>query len=274
MTLFTVDPKKCKRDGLCVAECPGLLIEIIGKEGFPTPIPEAETLCINCGHCVSVCPQGALTLKTMGPKDCLPLNKGLHLSPEQVEQLLRSRRSIRSYKKKPVPRDLLTRVIENAAYAPTGSNLQPVRWLVIEDTKEVRRLTGLVVDWQRTQIQEGADELLKARLERLVKAWDEGIDRICRSAPHLIVAHGLADLPASQSSCTIALTYLELAALPLGLGTCWAGYFNTAANSYPPLLKALAVPPGHLPFGAMMIGYPKYSYPRIPLRNKPKITWR
>jgi nitroreductase/NAD-dependent dihydropyrimidine dehydrogenase PreA subunit len=274
VTLVTVDPKKCKRDGLCVAECPGLLIEIIGEEGFPTPIAEAETLCINCGHCVSICPQGALSLKTMTPKDCLPLRKELNPSSEQCEQLLRSRRSIRSYKGKPVPRDLLTRVIEMTRYAPTGGNTQPVRWLVIEDTKEVKRLTGLVADWQRTMLQEETDDFLRIRMERIVKAWDEGIDRICRNAPHLIVAHGLSTLPASQSSCIIALTYLELAALSLGLGTCWAGYFNTAANSYPPLLKALDLPLDHLPFGAMMIGYPKYNYPRIPLRNKPKITWR
>jgi nitroreductase/NAD-dependent dihydropyrimidine dehydrogenase PreA subunit len=274
VALFTVDPKKCRRDGLCVAECPGLLIEIKGEEGFPTPIDEAETLCINCGHCVAVCPQGAISLKTMAPKDCLPLRKELNLSPEQAEQFLRSRRSIRSYKEKPVPHDLLIRVIEIAGYGPTGGNLQPVRWLVIEETKEVRRLTGLVADWQRSQIQEETDSITKARMERIVKAWDQGIDRICRNAPHLIIAHGLSALPASQSSCTIALTYLELAALSLGLGTCWAGYFNTAANSYPPLLKALALPRGHLPYGAMMIGYPKYSYRRIPLRNKPKITWR
>ena len=135
-------------------------------------------------------------------------------------------------------------------------------------------MTGLVADWQRTLLQEGTDYLLRIRMERLVKAWDQGIDRICRSAPHLIVAHGLADLPATQSSCTIALTYLELAAISFGLGTCWAGYFNTAANSYPPLLNALALPQDHLPFGAMMIGYPKYNYQRLPLRNKPQITWR
>ncbi len=274
MALFTIDPKKCKRDGLCVAECPGLLIELVGEDGFPTPIVDAETLCINCGHCVSICPHGALSLKTMSPKDCLPMRKELDLSPDQCEHLLRSRRSIRSYKEKQVPRDLLTRVIEIARYAPTGSNIQPVDWLVIEDTKEVRRLTGLVADWQRSQIQEGTDYYLKMRMERIVKAWDEGVDRICRNAPHLIVAHGLSSLPASQSSCTIALTYLELAALSMGLGTCWAGYFNTAANMYPPLLEALALPKDHLPYGAMMIGYPKYKYQRIPLRNKPKIAWR
>jgi nitroreductase len=81
-------------------------------------------------------------------------------------------------------------------------------------------------------------------------------------------------MPISQSSCFIALTYLELAAPSLGLGTCWAGYFTAAANFYPPLQKALDLPQGHLPYGATMIGYPKYSYQRIPPRNKPEISWR
>jgi nitroreductase/NAD-dependent dihydropyrimidine dehydrogenase PreA subunit len=274
VALFTIDPKKCKRDGLCVAECPGLLIEIIGEEGFPQPIAEAEELCINCGHCVSICPHGALALKTVTPKDCLPVRKELDLSPEHCEHFLRSRRSIRSYKEKQVPRDLLTRVIEIARYAPTGANTQPVDWLVFEDAKEVRRLAGLVIDWLRSLLKENTDYALSLRMDRIVKTWDEGIDRICRNAPHLIVAHGLSALPSSQSSCTIALTYLELAAMSLGLGTCWAGYFMNAANFYPPLLKALDLPQDHLPYGAMMIGYPKYRYQRMPLRNKPKITWR
>jgi len=65
-----------------------------------------------------------------------------------------------------------------------------------------------------------------------------------------------------------------LAAPSLGLGTCWAGYFTAAANFYPPLQEALALPQGHLPYGAAMVGYPKYGYQRMPPRNKPEITWR
>jgi nitroreductase/NAD-dependent dihydropyrimidine dehydrogenase PreA subunit len=274
VALFTVDPKKCKRDGLCIAVCPGLLIEITGEEGFPSPLPDADNLCINCGHCVSVCPHGAISLATMAPKDCLPIRKELAISTAQGEQFLKSRRSIRSFKKKPVPRDLLIKAIEIARYAPTGGNSQPVRWLVIEDTKEVKRLTGLVVDYERTLFHDDTEPFLRKRMERNVRAWENGIDRVCRNAPHVIVAHGSTALPASQSSCIIALAYLELAAIALGLGTCWAGYFNTAANSYPPLLETLALPKDHLPYGAMMIGYPKYPYQRIPLRDKPKITWR
>ncbi len=198
MSLFTVDQKECRRDGLCVAECPAKLIEIIGKEGFPTPIDGAEELCINCGHCVSICPHGALSLKTMSPKDCLPVRKELLLSPEHCEHFLRSRRSIRSYKEKRVPRDLLQKLIETARYAPTSHNSQSVHWLVIEDPTEVRRLGGLVADWMRSLLAQRAEFALSMHMDRIVDSWDKGIDRILRSAPHLVVAHGLSTMPISQ----------------------------------------------------------------------------
>ena len=146
MPLFSIDQQKCLRDGLCVAECPAKIIEIIGKDGFPSPVAGAEEFCIDCGHCVAICPKGALTLQTMSPQDCLPVQKELLLTSEQCEHFLRSRRAIRNYKEKRAPREFLQQLIETARYAPTAHNSQPVHWLVIEDPKEVKRLGGLVAD--------------------------------------------------------------------------------------------------------------------------------
>jgi hypothetical protein len=60
----------------------------------------------------------------------------------------------------------------------------------------------------------------------------------------------------------------------MGLGACWAGYFNLAANVWPALKDALALPEGHAPFGTMLVGRPTYRYQRLPLRNEPQIIWR
>ena len=274
MPLITVDSKKCQRDGICLAECPAGLLEMKGEEAFPTPIEKAEEFCLHCGHCVTVCPRGALSLSDMNPENCPPVKKELCLGPDHCEQFLRSRRSIRNYKEKSVPKDSLTRLIEIARYAPSGHNLQPVQWLVIEKTEVVHRLAGLVADWMRFLIKEKPELAEPMHLDRVVAAWDQGIDRICRGAPHLIVAHALKNLQPAQAACTIALTYLDLAAPAFGLGTCWAGYFNAAANLYPPLIEALGLPQDHQPFGSMMIGFPKFSYQRLPLRKAPPITWR
>lgn len=274
MSLFTINRDKCKRDGICVAECPMGLIEMTGKDAFPSPVEGAGELCVNCGHCVVVCPQGALSLKTTKPEDCFPVQKDLLPGPEQAEHFLSARRSIRTYKKQPVEHDTLSKLIDIACYAPSGHNMQPVQWLVIEDSGEVKRLAGLVVDWMRFMIQEKPEMARPMHMDRIVASWEIGEDRICRSAPHVIVAHSPGTLAIAQSSCTIALTYLELAAFSMGLGACWAGYFNAAANLYPPMTRALGLPEGHQSFGSMMIGYPRYHYHRIPLRNKSVVNWR
>jgi nitroreductase/NAD-dependent dihydropyrimidine dehydrogenase PreA subunit len=274
MALFSVDPTTCKRDGICVAECPAGLIEMTSRESVPTPIEGAEQLCIKCGHCVAVCPHGALSLKTMSPEQCPPVRRELMLNQEHTEHFLRSRRSIRTYKKKPVDRAILAKLIDMARYAPSGSNLQPVHWLVIETTALLRPLAGIVVEWMRGVIDRQPEIAQPMRLDRVVAAWERGQDRVLRGAPHLIVAYGPKSIPSAQSACIIALTYLELAASSLGLGACWAGYFNAAANGHEPMIQALALPDGFQCFGAMMVGYPTYEYHRMPLRNGARISWK
>jgi len=177
------------------------------------------------------------------------------------------------YRNEAVDRDILARLIRIASYAPSGHNSQPVFWHVVHDTNEVRRLTGLVVDWMRSMLMENESYARQMHMDMIIAAWDMGIDTVCRDAPHLIVAHGLAADPMTQPACTIALTYLDLAAPSFGLGTCWAGFFHAAAMLWKPLQEALGFPNGHVCMGAMMVGYPKYKYRRMPVRKEPRITW-
>lgn len=274
MNLIMIDETKCKRDGICAAECPLNLINPPGKNKFPSEGGKAEELCIHCGHCVSVCPHGALSLRNMSPKECFPLDSDLRPSAEQVEFLLQSRRSIRVYKDKPVNRKAIARIIDMARYAPSGHNNQLVEWLVIYDKKDVQKYTSMVIDWLRFVIKESPEMAAGFHMDLLVKAWEEGNDRVCRNAPHMIIAHGPERNMMIQSTCTIAMTYLELAASSLQLGACWAGYFNRAAANWPPLKQALGFPEENNAFGAMMLGHPKYKYHRIPLRKEAKIMWK
>ena len=274
MELLSVDQEKCKRDGICAAVCPMYIIEVKTEETYPTMIAGGDELCIRCGHCVAVCPHGAISHEIMNTGECSSLNKELIVQPDQIEQLLKSRRSIRAYRNKPVERDLLTRLIELAAYAPSGHNTQPVNWKIIYDSDEVQRLAGIIADWMRRQIEEGSPLAAMLHMDRVLGAWEAGYDRICRGAPHVIVAHAPENERTAPAGCTIALTYLELAANAFDLGACWAGYFNAAANFWPPMAEALDFPEGHVSFGAMMVGYSKFKYQRVPLRNEPVISWR
>ena len=185
-----------------------------------------------------------------------------------------SRRSIRQYKKAPVPHDLLAEIIDTARHAPTGSNKQQVHWMVFENPNDVNRFAALVIDFIRITLPFIKDDALAKRLNRIIASWENGTDRIMRGVPNLILIHSLADLPFAEADCVIALIYLELYAYAHGLGTCWAGYFTTASNMHAPLIKALGLPAGHRCYGAVMLGYPKLKYKRIPQRNAPLTTWR
>jgi nitroreductase len=196
------------------------------------------------------------------------------LTPEHCEHFLRSRRSIRVYKEKSVSRADITRLIEVARYAPSGHNSQCVEWLVFDKRDDLQKLTGIVAEWARWMIGSKPELALAWQMDKMLRRWERGNDVILRGAPVVIVTHAEKENRMAPSACTIAMAYLELAATSMGLGCCWAGYFNAAATVFPPMQEALSLPEGHQCFGAMMVGYPKFSYHRLPTRKPPPITWR
>jgi nitroreductase len=205
---------------------------------------------------------------------CPPIQQNLQLSSEQCEHFLRSRRSIRVYKDEAVPRNQLARLIEVARYAPSGHNSQCAEWLVLDNKDELRKLSGIVAEWMRWMIGNMPELALALHMDMTLKRWEEGNDVILRDAPVVVITHAEEQNRTAPSTCIIALTYLELAATSAGLGCCWAGYFNAAATVFPPMKEALSLPSGHQCFGSMMVGYPKFSYHRLPTRKPPPISWR
>lgn len=273
MASLLIDEEKCDKCGMCAAECTYWLLQIVEKESTPSWVDGAEALCINCGHCVAVCPSGALGLSTMPMEKCVPITKNLKTTPEQLEQFLKSRRSIHAYKEKPVEHEKLAKLIDIARYAPSANNLQPVQWLVIEKRGNVKQLAQMAIDWLRGLVEKDPTFADLIQAEVFVAGWDLGIDVITRGAPHLILAHAQKD-SVPMGDCNIALTYLELAAHSMGIGACWAGMIPVGAIFDPALAQALQLPEDHLSFGAMMIGYPKYKTLRIPMRNDAQVIWR
>ena len=59
MTLFTIDENRCRQDGICADICPVKIIRFTEKK-HPSPVKNAEKMCIRCGHCVHACPMKLL----------------------------------------------------------------------------------------------------------------------------------------------------------------------------------------------------------------------
>ena len=267
MSLVTIDHSTCRRDGMCSEVCPQGLFEVDG-EGFPAFRAGADRHCIACGHCVAVCPQGAVSHEALPMEDAHLIDHTLAVPMPALNQLLRSRRSVREFREDPVPKALVGELIDAARWAPSAVNRQPVHWLMIQTPAEVRRLAGQVIDYLR-QI-----NTLEPRYASFIEQWEQGKDPILRNAPHLAVIHAQGDWIWSSVDSTIALTQFELAAVAQGIGTCWAGFLMRAANGHPPLREALGIPADHSVFGAMMYGFPRYRYHRVPPRLEARIEWR
>jgi nitroreductase/NAD-dependent dihydropyrimidine dehydrogenase PreA subunit len=271
--MLTIDDTLCKKDGFCVAECPVSIITMKDNDSIPDTVEGAETACLECGHCVAVCPHGALSHEAVPLLSCTEIDKGLSIDTKQAVQFLRSRRSVRLFREKPVERETLAQLIKIASYAPSGSNLQLVEWLVFDDKDTLHELSGHAVAWMREALKRDAKSA-PPYMARLIEAWEAGHDAVLRNAPAVILGMVNKDARNGLVDTTIALTYLDLIAPRFGLGTCWAGLLQGAMINWPPVKEAMGISddyPFHYP---MMVGYNASRYYRLPDRNPPKITWR
>ena len=274
MAFLTIDEDRCQRDGICAVECPRGIITQKDADRFPEIDRADEATCMVCGHCVAVCPHGALSVQGIRRDECPEIEKRLLLSGEQAIQFLRSRRSIRWFKNKAVPRQELERLIRAARYAPTASNAQTLQWTVIHGRDTLASFSAQTIAWMERLIATQPSAPAIDYFRSIVARWATGYDGILRTAQTLIVASAPGENSNGLVDVSIALAYLELAALPVGIGTCWAGLLRGAMLATPELVAVMGLPAGHTWFYPMMIGYPKFPYHRLPARKPPVIHWR
>lgn len=60
-----------------------------------------------------------------------------------IFEIITSCRAMRRLKPEPVPEELLLRLIDAGNHAPSGSNAQPARWLIVRDAEQRRRIAEL-----------------------------------------------------------------------------------------------------------------------------------
>jgi len=229
---------------------------------------------IDFRFCEAACPDGALRLNGDGAP--IPLDPELKISPKQAAQFLRSRRSVRCYKTEAVSKEQIIELIDIARFAPSGSNGQPLSWTVISSEEIITKLRQSVLVWARELAKAKLDESPISRnyLIYMLDSQRKGRDPVFRNAPQIVIAHAEGANRSATTDATIAIAYLELAAYSHGLGACWAGFLYLAAKYSPEVLSLLGLPEGHQCLGALMLGYPKHYYARIPRRKNPPVEWR
>jgi nitroreductase/NAD-dependent dihydropyrimidine dehydrogenase PreA subunit len=264
MPVLQIDRERCARDGLCVLECP-LALLTADAEGWPGPGPRFEAACIGCGHCLAVCPRGCLRLDGRAQEGLPPAAAAPDVPPETLLEFMKSRRSVRHFSDRPVPRVVLEACLETARYAPSALNGQPAHFLVITDAAVIRALAEACADHLRAS----------GRSPDFLRAFDAGQDSILRAAPCVVIAHARRDAPIPPATdCVIALSHLELAAHCLGLGACWAGILRYVVSVHAPARALLNLHDDHDMYGGLMLGYPRFALKHLPPRRPVDVVWK
>lgn len=266
MNLIKVSQSKCIKCGICTKVCPTRILCM--QENGPQVINPS---CIACGQCVAVCPNGAIDNVKTPLSNQIDVQNFPAIDSQTAEQFLRSRRSIRCYKNTPVPREKLLKLVDIAHYAPTASNSQGISYIIVENKQILETATKLIIQWMEDQLENSVHWSFPRHVHVYRK---DGVDTILRDAPHLILATASKDFKNGRENTISSLTYLELYANTIGLGSCWAGLFEICAfSNYDPLLKLFNIPKNKVITGAVMVGYPKYEYKRLVNRNALDVTF-
>lgn len=150
----------------------------------------------------------------------------------ELMKVIEKRRSVRAYKNQEISEEKLGKILEAARLAPSASNRQPWKFIVVKDPEKRR-------------------ELAKAsRGQSFVGEAPVVIAGVALEPEHIMGC----GVPAYAVDLAIAMEHIALAAQDEGLGTCWIGAF-----SQDEVKNILGVPDSYKVVALMPIGYPQDS---------------
>jgi len=288
---YRIDQSKCKQCGLCMEVCPGNILEM-NETGEVCFIPERLVICQHCGQCMAICSTGAVQVEGLSYGRELVELPEFSVDTHGFNDFLANRRSIRHFKEKPVPEEVIVRILDSLSYAPYGCEPGKLHITVVNNRAtiesalpRVEQFLENVVKWIDHPI---ASRMIRRRNSRetfnTVKNHLYPIsalghyklalgDRITRNAPALVIFHAPLDAEEHTRNAMIQATYAMLAAHAGGLGAAMNGLVPAALNKVKEVREIFRVPEGHEAVISLIMGYPKYRYRRA-IRRKPRnIHW-
>ncbi len=253
---FYADPALCIACGKCVNDCPARVLALV--DGRVVPLEDFDEDCIDCQHCLSICPTAAASVGGRNPADSQPITP---VDPAQIDKLFRSRRSFRKFAPEPVNEELLEKIMESTGYAPTGVNARQRRFTLITDPAVLHDFRDKVCRLLVERAPYLPDDI--SWLANAASKWlEKGRDVIFRNAPNMLVVTAGPYASTAQADCLIALSYFELAAQANGLGTVWVGMVQYLLEFLPEARMWLNIPENHTLGYAMLFGKPAVQYQR------------
>lgn len=268
MADIKINKDKCAKCGSCIKDCITYSLER-DSEGFAQTKENYKSLCISCKHCLAVCPTGAIDIDGVEAQSVDPSKFG---DAEEILNTIKSRRSIRQYKEEDITSEDFKKIKDMLPYIPTGCNANTLHFSFIEK----RSAMEVIKEYTRTKILKLISNCFTrkyaGKFAAFKNAFENGEDVIYRDAPAMVVVSSSIHAPCANTDPIIALSYIELYAQSLGIGTCWCGFAQACFKLLPKLSQMVGVPDGYKPVYVMLLGYPDVKYYRTTTPNGFPIT--
>jgi nitroreductase len=243
---------------------------------------------------MAVCPFKSISVEGLSyEKDFFKLPTG-HATDMSFQDMIKTRRAIRAYKEKPVPKELLEKIVEAISFAPPSFTPLKTEIVVVHDTavmrkslpemikvydgllKVMRNPIGRLIIRRKNGtekfkvLEHHVVPLMKSRLPELKRGEE---DTITRYASAMIIFHAHRDAENYETDINIAMTFGFLAAHALGLGCSPIDLIPPVIQKSPILRRLFSIPDNNIPVAALIFGYPKYRYQRGIKREFKSVTW-
>ncbi len=268
MSKIQINKEKCVRCGACIKDCIAYSLEG-GADLFPQAAECGEERCIGCTHCMAICPTCAITINDKNYENAK--NPDLP-KPDEVLGLIQTRRSIRQYKDEEISKEMFDKLKEMLPYIPTGCNTNTLHFSFVETKSAMDYLRNYVRTKLLKLIESPFMPELAGKFVKYKTAFENGEDVIFRNAPHIVVVSSHIHAPCANVDPIIALSYIELYAHSLGLGTCWCGFAQACFKLLPRLSEMVQIPDGYKPVYVMLLGYPNVKYHRTAMPDSFKVS--
>ncbi|OFZ28671.1 MAG: hypothetical protein A2622_06175 [Bdellovibrionales bacterium RIFCSPHIGHO2_01_FULL_40_29] len=197
------------------------------------------------------------------------------ITPEQFYALVESRKSIRQFKNKEVPRDVLERILMAGMHAPSGKNRQNWRFFVVEGKKRDEYLQYSQKSWL------GIKDILQKKLKPSLYEFTERFFFTLGNAPVLVFAYSHNSneerYHTSIGSVYMAVENMNLACVAEGLGCCTMGApleIKKEVDEFLGVTQLEEYKKGELELlCGLVIGYPDHQPPKAPRQLDGRVTW-
>jgi nitroreductase/NAD-dependent dihydropyrimidine dehydrogenase PreA subunit len=283
----SINQSSCKKCGRCAEVCPNKIIRQNGSIQFKS---EREHLCQQCGQCMAICPTKSVHIGGLSYNkdfDELPENKSNY---KNFIETLSTRRSVRTFKDRPVSDKLIDEILHSISYAPFGAAPEKMEISIINNRETIESALPLISDFFH-RLEKMIENPVKSKLLGILVGKETfstiskhlypiskggnytlgNWDGITRGAPSIIIVHAAKDAEAHTNNGVIYATYIMLAAHAIGLGATMIECVIPAINRNSRLKSIFHIPEQNEAVMSVVIGHPKYKYKRTIKRNKHKV---